>query len=159
MKYYNYILKTTLVALLFISAIAFESNAQSNWELGMRFGNPNVAIDATVPIGAAPRLHPAVYISGVFAVGTYFDWMFGLTDGPQGLKFYPGVGPDFIFGSNFDVRIAGNFGVEYAFDFPLTVGFDWRPGFFVTHEFQWTTNNIGVIARFRFAEGAKFKRE
>ena len=159
MKVFYQLLKSSLIAAILFTCVIIESNAQSNWEAGLRFGNPNVAIDATIPIGAAPRLHPAIYISDVFAIGTYFDWLFGLTEGPQGLKFYPGVGPEFIFSSNFEVRIAGNFGVEYAFDFPLTVAFDWRPGFFITSNFAWTSNNIGVTARFRFAEGVKFKRE
>ena len=159
MKYYNYILKATLVALLFISAIAFESNAQSNWEVGLRFGDPAVALDATIPLSAKPRLHAAAYFENDFGLGGYFDWMFSLDGGPTGLKFYPGVGPEFWFGSDFDFVIAGDFGAEYSFDFPLTIFFDWRPGFNVTDSFDFRGNNIGIGARFRFGEGVKFRAE
>lgn len=128
--------------------------AQSNWEVGARFGS-NIALDLTIPLAAAPRLHPAIYFDR-FGVGGYFDWMFALSGGPTGLKFYPGVGPEFFFENDFDFHIAGDFGVEYSFDFPLTVGFDWRPGFEVTDGFTFKSGNWGFIARFRFGEGVRF---
>lgn len=140
-----------LTFLLFIASINL--SAQSNWEAGVRFGD-NWSVEATVPIGTTPRLHPAVYFDR-FGVATYFDWMFALSDGPAGLKFYPGVGPEFYFGDRFDVAVAGDFGVEYAFEFPMTIGFDWRPGFRLTNDVTWKSNNWGFIVRYRFKEGAK----
>jgi hypothetical protein len=128
--------------------------AQANWEIGARFGD-EIAIDMTIPLAASPRLHPAVYFDR-FGIGAYFDWMFALSDGPTGLKFYPGVGPEFFFENSFDFHIAGDFGVEYSFDFPLTIGFDWRPGFAVTEGFDFKTSNWGFLARFRFGEGTRF---
>jgi len=122
----------------------------------MRFGN-DISLDLTIPLGLAPRLHPAVYFDR-FGIGGYFDWMFALSDGPSGLKFYPGVGPEFWFGNEFDFHIAGDFGAEYSFEFPLTIGFDWRPGFRVTEGFSFKSNNWGFIARFRFGKGGKFVR-
>ena len=130
--------------------------AQANWEAGVRFGD-EFAVDLTIPLAASPRLHPAIYFDR-FGIGTYFDWMFALSDGPSGLKFYPGVGPEFFFENSFDFHIAGDFGVEYSFDFPLTIGFDWRPGFAVTEGFDFKTGNWGFIARFRIGEGTKFVR-
>ena len=132
------------------------AKAQANWEAGVRFGD-NFAIDATIPINKEPRLHAAVYTER-FGLGAYFDWMFELNNGPKGLKFYPGVGPEFMFGNEFDINIAGDFGAEYSFDFPLTVGVDWRPGFQLTNDFDFHSSNWGVIARFRFGEGTSFKR-
>ena len=75
---------------------------------------------------------------------------------PTGLKFHPGVGPEFYFYDGLDLAVAGNFGVEYSFDFPLTIGFDWRPSFMITNEFNYYGGNWGIIARFRFGEGTKF---
>jgi hypothetical protein len=145
----------------------FHSSAQSNWEVGLRFGEPTVAIDATIPLSASPRLHAAAYFSDYggsdfrsdFGLGGYFDWMFSLQGGPTGLKFYPGVGPEFWFGDEFNFGVAGDFGVEYSFDFPLTVAFDWRPGLYVTNDLGFRGNNVGVSARFRFGEGVRFQRE
>lgn len=151
------ILKVSLLAMILLGSIAYESKAQANWEVGMRFGN-NISIDATVPLSAAPRLHPAIYFDR-FGVATYFDWMFALSDGPQGLKFYPGVGPELWFGGDqFDFDIAGDFGAEYSFDFPLTIAFDWRPAFRTTDSFAFKADRWGFSARFRFGEGVKFKK-
>jgi len=127
--------QVALIALL-ILILNFSSMGQSNWEIGMRLGN-NVAADLTIPLSKAPRLHSAIYFDR-FGLGEYFDWMFALSDGPAGLKFYPGFGPEFFFGNRFDFHIAGDFGAEYSFDFPLIVRFDWRPGFAVTESFRWT---------------------
>ena len=145
-------LSIVIVLLIPIIMIGEELKAQSNWEVGMRFGD-DIAIDATIPIGLAPRFHPAIYLSDRFGIGTYFDWMFALSDGPSGLKFYPGLGPEFFFEKKFAFHIAGNFGVEYSFDFPLTVGFDWRPGFKVTEDFKGKSGNWGFTLRWRVGKG------
>jgi len=146
-----------IIIFIFIGFIitGTEIKAQANWEIGARFGDVAFAIDATIPVGLSPRLHPAVYISKRFGVGGYFDWMFALSNGPTGLKFYPGVGPEFFFENDFAFHIAGDFGVEYSFEFPLTIGFDWRPGFAVTESFKWKSSNWGFTARFRLGQ-AKF---
>ena len=148
-------LSTFLIIFLFFNSN--EVNAQSNWEAGVRFGN-DFALDVTIPLAASPRLHAAVYFNNDVAVGTYFDWMYSLSGGPRGLKFYPGVGPEFYFGNNFDVAVAGDFGMEYSFDFPLTIGLDWRPHFMVTDNMNFSSSNWGLIARFRLGEGSKFVR-
>ena len=136
--------------------------AQSNWEAGIRYGD-EFALDATIPLSAKPRLHGAMYLGGNegkgFGLGGYFDWMFSLSGGPVGLKFYPGVGPELYFGDNFNMSVAGDFGIEYSFDFPLTIAFDWRPALFLTNDIGFIGENWGFIARFRFGEGVKFKRE
>ncbi len=145
-------------SILFVSFIMLSvaTYAQSNWEAGLRVGD-NVSFDATIPLAASPRLHPAIYFDR-FGIATYFDWLFALSDGPSGLKFYPGVGPELFFGNDVDLQIAGNFGAEYSFDFPLTVGFDWRPALRLTNDTGFYSGNWGFIARFRFGEGSAFKR-
>jgi len=148
----------TGVSILIVSSLLVTTDlkGQSNWEIGGRFGD-RWGLDATIPL-AAPRLHPSVYFGHDVAVGVYFDWLFALQGDPYGFRFYPGVGPEFYFGDNFDVAAAGNFGVEYAFDFPLTLGFDWRPHFMLSDQFRFSGGNWGFIARFRFGEGSKFVR-
>lgn len=145
-----------LAVLIGLLSSSTDLKGQANWEIGARFGD-DIAIDMTIPLAASPRLHPAIYFDR-FGIGTYFDWMFALSDGPSGLKFYPGVGPEFFFENSFDFHIAGDFGVEYSFDFPLTIGFDWRPGFAVTEGFDFKTSNWGFLARFRIGEGTRFVR-
>lgn len=150
----NYSKKIALAAL--VSLFTQFVSAQSNWEAGVRIGN-YIGLDATIPIQAEPRLHAAVYFGDGLGIGTYFNWMFALNEGPQGLKFYPGVGPEVFIGSDFRVGVSGDFGAEYSFDFPLTVGIDWRPGISFGSDDNFRSN-LGVIARYRFGEGLSFKR-
>jgi hypothetical protein len=149
-----------LLALSFVLVASIGTiKAQSNWEGGMRFGD-RWSADFTIPMQSV-RFHPSVYFDR-FGVGGYFDWLFAISNGPQGLKLYPGLGPEVWFGNNknnnVDVDIAGNFGIEYSFDFPLTIGFDWRPGFRVTDNMKWKSGNWGIMARFRFGGGSKLVR-
>lgn len=152
--------------LLLLSLVAFgtlfisnKTQAQSNWEAGIRTNFDNVALDVTIPF-KAPRIHAAAYFGGGgVGLGGYFDWMFSLNGGPTGLKFYPGVGPELYFGDGFfEMGVAGDFGAEYSFDFPLTIGFDWRPGFLITENFNFYSGNWGFIARFRIGEGVSFSK-
>ena len=149
--------KILVIVAVALGAVFAGSNAQAqaNWEVGIR-GGDNFSVEATLPIGASPRLHPAVYFDR-FGVAAYFDWMFALSGGPTGLKFYPGVGPEFFFGNDFDFGAGGDFGVEYAFEFPLTLAFDWRPAFEFT-EADFNANRWGFSARFRIGEGVKFQK-
>ncbi len=150
--------KLILLSFLLSGTMLFgqKAQAQSNWEAGVRFGD-GFSIDATVPF-KAPRIHLAAYVDNGFALGGYFDWLFSLDGGPAGLKFYPGVGPEFYFTNGFDFAVAGDFGAEYSFDFPLTIGLDWRPRIMVTNNTGFYGGNWGILARFRFAEGASFSK-
>lgn len=158
--------KNLLLVILFITILstgsAIDSKAQANWEAGIRFGQ-DFAIDATIPLSTKPRLHVAAYFGGPessdFGLGGYFDWMFSLDGGPTGLKFYPGVGPEIYFGDDFNIGVAGDFGAEYSFDFPLTIGIDWRPGVMFTNDIGFHGGNWGFVARFRFGEGVSFRAE
>ncbi len=154
----NHFIKAFIFSITLLAFTVSDIKAQSNWEAGIRFGD-HFAIDATIPISAKPRLHAAAYFGNDLTLGAYFDWMFSMEGGPTGLKFYPGVGPEFYFGTDFNIGIAGDFGAEYSFDFPLTVGLDWRPGFMITDGGNLYSGNWGIIARFRFGEGVKFKAD
>ena len=146
--------KSTLAlvaGLILFTFIYSATSAQSALEVGVRIGD-DFGVDATFPLSKAPRLHTSFYFKDNFSFGTYLDWLFALDGGPTGLKFYPGVGPEFYFGNDFNFGIAGDFGVEYSFKFPLTVGIDWRPGFMVTNNFKGYSGNWGVTARFRFVK-------
>jgi hypothetical protein len=66
------------------------------------------------------------------------------------------VGLELYFNNGLDIAAAGDFGVEYSFDFPLTIGIDWRPHFMLTNSMKFNSDNWGVMARFRFGRGLKF---
>lgn len=148
----SFLVAALLIAL--IGAIGLnDANAQKGLEVGIRLGD-RVSADLTVPIGKEPRLHPAVYFDKRFGVGAYFDWLFRLSEGPANLRFYPGVGPEMYFEDRFDLAVAGNFGVEWAFsEVPITIGFDWRPALRLTNDTDFHTGNWGFTARFRIGQG------
>ena len=159
MKNGKHTIKAIIFSIILLALLSNDIQAQSNWEAGIRYGDI-FSIDATIPLSTKPRLHAAAYIDdGYFGLGGYFDWMFSLDGGPNGLKFYPGVGPEIFFGDDFNIGVAGDFGVEYSFDFPLTIGLDWRPGLMFTNDIGFHSRNWGLIARFRFGEGVRFKSE
>ena len=154
--------KIILISIVFIMA-SVKSFGQTAFEAGLRLGDQwgsEVAIDGTIPLGISPRLHPTLYLGdGGVGFASYFDWMFALDNGPSGLRFYPGVGPEMLIFNDFELAVAGNFGVEYVFDFPLTVGFDWRPSWVFTgisgNNFQ--AGLWGLTARYRFSD-VRFRR-
>ena len=148
-------LKITLFISIALLA-EFQLKAQSNWEIGGRFGN-DFALDITIPF-KAPRLHPAVYFDNNVWTGLYFDWLFALEHDPSGLKFYPGLGPELFFNNGLGLAVAGDFGMEYSFDFPLTIGIDWRPRLMITDNSGFNSKNWGIFARFRFGNGVKLVR-
>ena len=140
------------VATLLVSTTSRDAYAQAGLEGGIRLGD-DVSADLTMPLAREPRLHGAVYFDR-FGIGTYLDWLFKLSDGPANLRFYPGVGPEMFFEGRFDLRVAGNFGVEWVFsEVPITIGFDWRPAIRLTNDTDFNSNNWGFIARFRFGGG------
>jgi len=148
-------MKYTIILVLSLLVTTGAMKAQSNWEIGGRFGD-DFSLDMTIPLSTSPRLHTAVYFYRDIAFGAYFDWMFKLSDGPQGLKFYPGVGPELYLGNNVNVAVAGDFGTEYSFDFPFTLGLDWRPRFMISDGMKFYSGNWGVTFRFRIGEGVRF---
>ena len=48
--------------IIFLMLASIEVSAQSNWEAGIRFGD-NWSAEATIPIGATPRLHARLFTS------------------------------------------------------------------------------------------------
>ncbi len=146
-------MKKFVFTLTFVLTLSFFTQAQNPFEGGLRFGggfNNNIALDFTIPIAAKPRLHPSLYLgnNGVI-IGSYFDWIFAL-EGATQWRLYPGFGPELYLFNTPDLGVAGNFGIEYMFDIPLTVGFDWRPGIILTRDGEFNTDNWGIMIRYRF---------
>ena len=80
--------KIGIVTIILVTTIVFSPDlkSQANWEVGVR-GFDLWSVEATIPIGAAPRFHPAVYFDR-FGVGGYFDWCFLCQVGQQGLSSF-----------------------------------------------------------------------
>lgn len=136
--------------LLFSSATLFGQGT----EMGVRFYGGDydlgAALDMAFPTSRTNRIHCDVGIGGNGVVGNVlYDWLFPIPELPE-LVFYPGVGGGFYVGEyGFNAALVGELGLEYGFDFPLTIGFDIRPRFdFI--ENAGIHGQGALVARYRF---------
>ena len=124
-----------LVALIAISAVAV--NAQKR-AIGARLGY-GLEFSYQHNMGEKNMLEVEVGLpafSGIEAAATY-DWLFPISSWKEAgsWNWYAGVGAgagySWLWGwGNYGyVGVAGRIGVEYNFDFPLSLSLDWRPIF------------------------------
>ena len=141
-----------LVGALFLSTQNAEAQTQG-FELGLRFVNTNsAAVDFAMPLGAN-RMHAFLnlYNGGIGVAGLY-DWQFPFADG---FMFYPGIGVALslvdnpLGGTDMYLAAGGEAGVEYQFDFPLTLGIDYQLRLGIVN-FRGYGDGWGVNARWRF---------
>jgi hypothetical protein len=149
----------TIIALsgmLFLAAQT-ESYAQSEartegYELGVRnFYGASFAM----PLGGN-RLHasaafnlqkPSDLHNRAFNVDVLYDWQFPAFG--AGWFLFAGVGGSMEISSNFDIGVTGEFGVEYQFEFPLSLSADVRPTYYFTNSGDFSPYG-GFEARWRF---------
>lgn len=133
-----------LAGILFINAQ--QSKAQTTgFELGLRGGYAS-GVDFAMPLGGN-RLHADVGFGNNLNIDALYDWQIPVFGG--GFLLYPGVGVSTEFGDNFEFGVAGEIGLEYQFDFPLTIAADYRP----IYEFTGDTgfkSGWGFNVRWRF---------
>lgn len=86
------------------------------------------------------------------AVGLGGEYQYnGNVNGASGLKYYAGIGPNFIFGNNnTEVQIRPVLGLDYKImNAPLNFAFDWRPSLTVT-DGPSEAGRFGISVRFAF---------
>ena len=124
-----------LVALIAMSAVAV--NAQKR-AIGARLGY-GLEFSYQHNMGEKNMLEVEVGLpafSGIEAAATY-DWLFPISSWQEAgsWNWYAGVGAgagySWLWGwGNYGyVGVAGRLGIEYNFDFPLSLSLDWRPIF------------------------------
>lgn len=134
-----------------------ESKAQDleSLELGIRInlddGPFDAAFDGVYNLSDANRLHANLGIGdGGIGADLIYDWVFSF-NGNGRLIFYPGVGASLYFLSDDVVLgVTGEFGLEYRFDIPISLGLDYRPTFTVLPSTDFGTNSVGLNVRWRF---------
>ena len=145
------------LAILFFVAAQTESQAQNleAMELGIRLNVDNsspfaAAFDGVYNISNANRFHANLGI-GDDGIGAdlIYDWMFTF-NGDGRLVLYPGVGASLYFLDDVVLAVTGEIGLEYRFDIPLSLGFDYRPSFNVLPTTDLVTNSVGINVRWRF---------
>ena len=148
-------MKKLIVAIILISAVSISAQAQ---ELGLRFGDSyggfdeNISIDGTLPFGKS-RLHADLNLGNALGVDVLWDFFVKPISDVQGLHWYVGAGGSTIIDDNiFFLGGAGEIGLEYKFDFPMSLGLDYRPTYWIVDEgldlgFE---NYFGLNVRYRF---------
>lgn len=140
-----------LTGLLF--GFAISSQAQ---ELGIRFGNVtggDAAIDAVFSAGDFSRIHADVsFGNGIVGIDALWDFLYRPFEAEGETFFwYVGAGPFLGIGDDFSLGAVGEIGVEYQFSgAPLALGLDWRPGFRIIDETDFTVEGFGLNLRYVF---------
>ena len=144
-------MKNLFTTLILISTFLFSSqnlNAQTTgFELGLRGGYHN-GVSFAMPLGAN-RLHAAVGFGSNLDIDALYDWQIPVFG--EGWFVYLGVGVSMEFASDFEFGAAGDLGLEYQFNFPLSIGADYRP----IYEFTGNSgfkSGWGISARWRFGK-------
>lgn len=106
------------------------------------FFSPNNAGEAAVLFGG-----------GITALQAQYQYHQGIS-GAEGLQWYLGVGPSFLFGDNSDTEISllTALGLDYKIaNAPLDLSFDWRPRLvFYDGDSEFLPGRFGIGLRFVF---------
>lgn len=120
-------------ASVLISTMAIAKSSSNGTELGARFSGETlglgVGLDMAFAASKGNRIHADLGVAGGGIYGNcLYDWIFPIPELPA-LVFYPGVGGGAWIGDGFNLSLVGEAGLEYRFDFPMTLGIDVRPRF------------------------------
>ena len=138
--------------LLVIIVVAGFSTANAQ-ELGIRFGNitgGNVAIDGVFSMGEFSRIHADVSFGNGVGIDVLWDFLYRPLPG-EAFNWYVGAGPYTFIGSNFELGVLGEIGLEYHFnEVPLAIGIDWRPYLRIIDNTDFGAERVGLNVRWVF---------
>ncbi|RYY12657.1 MAG: hypothetical protein EOO04_33240 [Chitinophagaceae bacterium] len=106
---------------------------------GKHFLTENNAIDANL----------IFFDGGAVGLGGEFQYNDDI-NGAAGLKWYAGIGPNFIFGNGYtNVQLRPVLGLDYKITTaPIDFAFDWRPMFTLNNGTNFTAGRFGLSVRF-----------
>lgn len=140
-----------LLILLFFILVSYAGFSQ---ELGIRFGDVvgnDVAVDAVFKTGKFSRLHADVSFGDYVGAEVLWDFLYRpFTIEGEGFNWYVGAGPSMVLDNPFFLGVSGEVGLEYRFKFPLVLGLDWRPTFWIIEETDFRADGFGLNARYIF---------
>lgn len=153
--------KTLIIIAFFFTAGLFSANAQSVGELGLRWGNVtggDFALDGIVGLGEFSRIHANVSFGGNgptdFGIDAIWDFIYRPLGG-EAFMWYAGAGPFLGFGDIFSLGVAGEIGLQYNFQIPLSISLDYRPAFRLVEDTDFDSGGFGLNIRYRFGGGSK----
>jgi len=138
--------------LLVVALVALSASASAATELGARFGDVSggdVAVDAIFELGKYARTHADVSFGDDLGIDLLVDFIYKPLGDSQ-LNWYAGVGPFAVFGDPFSLGVVGEIGLEYRFEFPVSLSADWRPAFRIIENTDFSTGGFGLNVRYIF---------
>jgi len=155
--------RVLLISAFFFSVGLMTSNAQNVGELGVRWGDVtggDFAIDGIIGLGQFSRIHANVSFGGGELSGTDFGidaiWDFIYRPlGGEAFNWYAGAGPFLGFGDIFSLGAAGEIGLQYTFNFPMSLSIDWRPYFRLVEDTDFYAGGFGLNLRYVFGSGGE----
>jgi hypothetical protein len=135
-----------ILAFMLITTIA------SAQEVGVRWGDVtggDVAVDAVFSMGNLSRIHADISFGNGVGVDLLWDFIYKPLGG-EALNWYAGVGPYAVFDDPFTLGIVGELGLEYRFNFPVSVSADWRPSFRIIDDTDFHAGGFGLNIRYIF---------
>ena len=140
------------ILLIIMAILMLSASLTTAQELGARWGDVSggdVAIDAVFSMGKYSRTHADVSFGNDLGIDLLFDFIYRPLGG-EALNWYAGVGPYAVFGDPFIFGVVGEVGLEYRFEFPISVSADWRPAFEIVDNTDFHTGGFGLNVRYVF---------
>jgi len=151
--------KALIIVVVFFSAGIMTANAQSVGELGIRWGDAtggDISVDGIIGLGQYSRIHANVSFGGNdgtdFGIDALWDFIYRPLGG-EAFNWYAGVGPFLGFGNIFSLGVAGELGLQYNFNIPLSLSLDWRPAFRLVENTDFSAGGFGLNLRYVFGGG------
>ena len=138
--------------LLVIAAVMLISSVASAQELGIRFGDVtggDVAVDGVFALGEFSRVHGDVSFGNGVGIDLLWNFVYRPLSG-EALNWYAGAGPYVVIDDPFWLGVVGEIGLEYRFQFPVSVSADWRPSFSIIEDTDFHAGGFGVNVRYIF---------
>ena len=138
--------------LLVIVSVMLISSVVGAQELGIRFGDVtggDVAIDGVFALGEFSRVHGDISFGNGVGIDLLWNFIYKPLGG-EALNWYAGVGPYVVIDDPFWLGVVGEIGLEYRFQFPVSISADWRPSFSIIEKTDFHAGGFGVNVRYIF---------
>jgi hypothetical protein len=142
--------------LFIVLTFSLAAHAAFSQELGIRFGDVlgnDVALDAIFKTGKFSRVHADVSFGNGVGVDVLWDFLYRpFSIEGEGFNWYVGAGPSLFIDDPFYFGVSGEVGIEYQFKFPMVIGIDWRPTFWIVENTDFHAGGFGANVRYVFGK-------
>ena len=135
---------------VFASSVSAQMSYSEKNAIGLRLGY-GAEVSYQRFISSTNRVEVDLGLMGksLNASGIY-QWVWDISS-VQGLGWYAGAGVGLgVWDKDFAGSILGQIGLEYAFNIPLSLSLDWKPGVFIGEKTHFGFEGLCLGVRYRF---------